>query len=333
MNNHHDNQSSKSAARLLALAAAFAVSFSASAETDISPKPAKPYPKASASLLLDIEDTAAGYIAVGERGHILSSTDANTWTQMPSPVNSMLTAVTFADELNGWAVGHDASIVHSNDGGKTWTLQHFEPSMGPLLNVYFDSAQHGFALGSFGVFLETKDGGKNWAPADAPTVTDAAVHLYSMIKLGSGRLLIVGEMGFIAVSDDGNSWTQLDSPYDGSFYSAAPYGDKGAVLVGMRGNVHYTADLDSNQWTKYETNSVLSLTSVIAIKPSNFLITTLNRGLLHVDLNGSIVDLPNGSETGKSFTGSFNDIVTVDGELLIASDEGVLRLNVPKVDI
>ena len=126
MKNQYNNQPSNPAARLLAVAAAFAISFSASAEAEISPKPAQLYPKAAESLLLDIEDTAAGYIAVGERGHILKSKDAKTWTQMPSPVNSMLTAVTFADEKNGWAVGHDASIVHSNDGGETWSLQHFD---------------------------------------------------------------------------------------------------------------------------------------------------------------------------------------------------------------
>jgi photosystem II stability/assembly factor-like uncharacterized protein len=35
----------------------------------------------------------------------------------------MLTRLVFADELHGWAVGHDGNVMHSRDGGFTWALQ------------------------------------------------------------------------------------------------------------------------------------------------------------------------------------------------------------------
>ncbi len=81
-------------------------------------------PKASKSLLLDIESVGGKIIAVGERGHILLSDDqGNTWSQASVPTVQMLNAVDFPDENLGWAVGHDGNILHSEDGGETWLLQ------------------------------------------------------------------------------------------------------------------------------------------------------------------------------------------------------------------
>jgi photosystem II stability/assembly factor-like uncharacterized protein len=81
-------------------------------------------PKASKSMLLDIEAAGSKVIVVGERGHILLSDDqGQTWVQADVPVIQMLNAVDFANENLGWAVGHDGNIVHSHDGGETWVLQ------------------------------------------------------------------------------------------------------------------------------------------------------------------------------------------------------------------
>lgn len=73
------------------------------------------------SLLLDV--TAAGdrYVAVGSRGHIILSDDkGRTWVQAKVPVMTTLTAVKFADANTGYAVGHDAVVLKTEDGGKTW---------------------------------------------------------------------------------------------------------------------------------------------------------------------------------------------------------------------
>ena len=44
-------------------------------------------------------------------------------------------------------MGHDAAILHTTDGGKTWTLQNFQPELEkPFLDVLFLDNQHGFAM-------------------------------------------------------------------------------------------------------------------------------------------------------------------------------------------
>ncbi len=80
--------------------------------------------KAHKSLLLDIVSVGERLIAVGERGHIILSNDqGRTWRQAKVPVITTLTAVYFVNENTGWAVGHDAVVLNTQDGGLTWAKQ------------------------------------------------------------------------------------------------------------------------------------------------------------------------------------------------------------------
>ena len=101
------------------------------------PRPADIKPNAATVFALDGAARGSVAIVVGERGHILRSTDnGDTWTQVESPVSSMLTAVTMLSDGRVWAVGHDAIILRSLDGGVSWTVQNFDPGLEtPLLRA------------------------------------------------------------------------------------------------------------------------------------------------------------------------------------------------------
>ena len=132
------------------------------------PQPAVLAPLAARSLLLGVTTLADGHVvAVGERGHVLVSDDAgHSWRQSPVPVSSTLTAVYFADALHGWAVGHDETILRTDNGGRRWQLSHFAPTrQQPLLGVWFDAAGHGLAVGAFATVYRSADGGRSWQPA------------------------------------------------------------------------------------------------------------------------------------------------------------------------
>jgi len=60
------------------------------------------------SMLLDGVSRDGSMTVVGERGHILISTDAEHWQQIIVPTRTTLTGVYFQDKLNGWVVGHDS---------------------------------------------------------------------------------------------------------------------------------------------------------------------------------------------------------------------------------
>lgn len=133
---------------------------------EVEPRPAEPARLAHRGLVLDAVATPARFVAVGERGHVLLSPDGEQWRQAESvPVRATLTRVAGVDDRL-WAVGHDSTIIHSDDGGETWTLQHFEPDWEqPLLDVHFFDRQRGLAVGAYSLYLHTDDGGESWQRA------------------------------------------------------------------------------------------------------------------------------------------------------------------------
>src|SRR5690606_10971005 len=63
-------------------------------------------------------------IAVGDYGLVVyRENPLDEWQQAEVDSSVMLTAVDFADDSSGWAVGHHGVILHSADGGKTWQRQ------------------------------------------------------------------------------------------------------------------------------------------------------------------------------------------------------------------
>ncbi|ULQ45341.1 YCF48-related protein [Flagellatimonas centrodinii] len=209
------------------------------------PRPAQIMPLADESLLLDVVNTGKRLVAVGDRGHILLSADGNEWAQTEVPVRAALTAVAFADDgEHGWAVGHDATIVHTRDGGRQWTLQHFDPELEkPFLDLQVFDAGRVLAVGAYGLMMETTDGGETWTEVEAPVIRDEEVHFNSITRLNSGALFIAGELGMLAFStDDGETWTRMESPYESSFFGAVPAGENGVLVFGLRGTLYRNDD-------------------------------------------------------------------------------------------
>jgi len=202
--------------------------------------------KASSNLLLDIAHAGERLVAVGDRGHILYSDDqGKSWTQAKVPTLQMLTAIHFIDDRQGWAVGHDALVLASSDGGETWKVQFEEREReAPLLDLWFGDAQHGIAVGAYGAILETTDGGQNWDDISDRLDNEDGYHLNAIASVGANELFVVGEMGGIFRStDSGQTWTQVESPYAGSFFGVLGGRDPGVVFVyGLRGHLFRSED-------------------------------------------------------------------------------------------
>ena len=93
-----------------------------SAETGLDVEYAEHMPLATESMLLDITRAGDTLVAVGERGHIVISTDGESWQQVEVvPTRSTLTSV-FSVGNRLWAGGHDAVIITSGDGGDGYLL-------------------------------------------------------------------------------------------------------------------------------------------------------------------------------------------------------------------
>jgi photosystem II stability/assembly factor-like uncharacterized protein len=218
---------------------------------------AEPMPLAQSSLLLDADAHRSRIIVVGERGHVLVSDDqGNHWQQIIVPTRSTLTAVQIVDDVRAWAVGHDGLVLRSDDGGYTWSRQHWseEPDR-PLLDVWFADAQHGIAIGAYGLVLSTDDGGRTWRDELS---SDDGPHANAITEAPDGSLYIAGEFGSMSRSTDrGQSWHPLQSPYEGSFFGILAVED--AILAfGLRGHLFRSEDRGAT-WQQVETGTTATL--------------------------------------------------------------------------
>lgn len=288
----------------------------------VKPRAAEIMPLTAKGLLLDVTHTGERFVAVGDRGGVILSADGQTWEQVPVPVRAALTAVTFADPQHGWAVGHDAAIVATADGGKTWSLQNFQPELEkPLLDVLFLDASHGFAVGAYGLLLGTENGGQNWAEVSADSIRADEVHFNALTKLGNGNLFIAGESGMLAVSgDQGKTWKKLTSPYDSSYFGVLPVGDKGALIYGLRGNAFLAQDVNANKWTKLETHSVSSMFGGTVLPGGELAMVGLNGVIFIADASGSVRSLQ--TPTGTPLASA----IPLNGGLLAVGESGVQML-------
>ena len=211
------------------------------------------------SLLLDVGPAGSGLAAVGERGHILLSSDGQTWTQADVPTRATLTAVAFNGPRSGVAVGHDAVIVRTTDGGATWQRVHWDPDAeAPLLDVIFLDASRGLAVGAYGSSLLTTDGGATWTPHP---VSDTDFHLNQIARSAAGTLYIAAEAGNAYRSDDGGeTWAALTTPYEGSFFGVLPLEGDSVLLFGLRGHLYRSDDAGAT-WQPLETGTTAMLNS------------------------------------------------------------------------
>ena len=274
-------------ARLVAAAVlAFPLPGTCAGFADVLDTPALMSPLASKSLLQAVTRTKDRLVAVGQRGHIVISTDGGaTWKQSPVPVASDLTAVYFVDDRQGWVVGHDGVILHTGDGGEKWDLQlngltandllvsamehkvAADPASEeakkllaeaqrykdqgadkPFLDVWFADTLNGYAVGAYNLIFKTADGGKTWQPWFDRTDNPKFFNLYA-IRPAAGALYISGEGGLVMKLDTAAQRFKAVSPqYNGSLFGVAD-GKNTVVVYGLRGNV-FRSDDGGAHWTK-----------------------------------------------------------------------------------
>lgn len=283
-------------------------------------------PGVTSSLLTDIINVQGNtLVAVGERGHVIVSSDGEQWQQAQVPLQANLNSVYFISKQLGWAVGHDASILHSNDGGLTWQIQQFLPQTDkPLFDVYFADVNNGIAVGAYGLFYRTADGGASWqqefhaellseddqlyleeleqSDPEAFAIEQGAILPHFNRLFADGNVLyMVGEAGFAAKSTDlGQSWQRLDEFYNGSLFDITRSDQMSLIAVGLRGNAFKSTD-QGISWQP------LALTETATF---NSVFTDTNGSLLLVGNAGTLL-------ISKDDGNSFSDFSQPNGKAIV----------------
>ncbi|RJF91838.1 WD40/YVTN/BNR-like repeat-containing protein [Noviherbaspirillum saxi] len=273
-------------------------------------------------------------VTAGQRGHILYSDDGQNWTQAEVPLSSDLTALYFPSAQKGWAVGHEGVILHTTDGGATWTKQldgkqaadllvkqYGKPANPndpvaqrlqqdaeafaaqgadkPFLDVWFEDDKRGFVIGAFNLILRTEDGGQSWMPWLDRVDNPKGLHLYA-IRPAGGTLFIAGEQGLVLKFDRvQRRFTHVDLPYQGTLFGVAGTADL-VLVYGLRGNAYRSNDGGAS-WTKVDTGVNAGLASgLVRSDGSVVLVSQAGHVLLSSD-NGTSFNRVKVATTGPAF--------------------------------
>jgi photosystem II stability/assembly factor-like uncharacterized protein len=273
--------------------------------------------------LLNIARAGDRLVTVGERGFTLVSDDGGkTWRAVATPVTRTLTGVAFDGAKLGVAVGHGGSLVRTEDGGDTWTAVDVENDVGSdsFLGVTSLGGGRFAAYGAFGMYLDSSDGGATWQRR--PVISEEFENHISKVLPFNGALWMVAEYGTLARSDDGGeTWIELESPYEGSFFGMVAAADGALVLHGMRGTVFRSADGGAS-WQEVELGTTTTPNGSALLSDGRIVLVG-NSGLVATSTdNGQSFNIK-WSPAGRGFSA----LVEVPGGIVVAGEGGVSLLD------
>jgi hypothetical protein len=207
---------------------------------------------------------SSGFVAVGQFGTILKSVDGINWVVISSPVTNALSSVGY---LSGRyvVVGASGRILTSTDA-VSWTSVNSHVPF-DLNAVETDSAQF-VAVGNSGTILTSADG-LAWTPRFSG-ILDRLTAVAPMYKEFSGRFVAVGESGTILTTRDAATWTIQTS---GTLSNLEGVGsdDKGRFSSVGKGGVLITSSGGTN-WTTQSSGSSNDLYGVLYANGSFLLV-------------------------------------------------------------
>lgn len=318
------------------------------------------------AVLIDLARAGDRLIAVGERGVIVLSDDnGQSWRQVQVPVSVSLVAVQFVDAMHGWAVGHAGTVLATVDGGERWSLQltgiqaaeielqtaqdnkasavdadavdmrisNAERLVAdgpdkPFLALHFLDAKRGLVAGSYGMVFSTQDGGATWQSLIGRIENPSLVHIYAIARKDH-LWFLVGEQGYVARStDDGESFAQLPSPYNGSFFTANVRGDGALLVAGLKGHAYLSSD-DGASFHQLRVSRPNSISSSTRLPDGSVLLANQTGDLFSsVASNGLALD-----PVGKPLGTPVSSIVeAVDGSLITSGFAGLSRFSHPATE-
>ncbi|NQU88035.1 MAG: T9SS type A sorting domain-containing protein [Mariniphaga sp.] len=205
--------------------------------------------------------------------------------QYPVPTDRCLEDVCFVNDLLGWAVGENGTIIHTNDGGISWSFQNSGTTL-RLRSVVFTDSQTGWIVGGEThpipgdyIILHTSDGGNNWIEQ----ASDSTTYLRSVFFFDSENGWAVGDNNYIFhTSDAGNNWACQESGsgfYNGhevrftdlmNGWIASSYGLYRTTDGGLNWNEHIPGSfksvffLDQNEgWASSNVSGYLSSSGIL----------------------------------------------------------------------
>ncbi|KAK3263220.1 hypothetical protein CYMTET_27963, partial [Cymbomonas tetramitiformis] len=180
------------------------------------------------SNLLDINYLDDAIWVAGEADTIYVSEDEGaTWSRRSSEFGDRYSwnGLSFLNATRGWVVGSYGLVLHTLDGGRSWTqqLSHVEiDPAAPSLN--YNAVHHvaglswcgAFVVGDAGNIFSTGDGGATWTQQVSKTAEDLMTLFFASTTTGwaagrNGVLLSTADAGenWVVQEPSGGTWTRF----------------------------------------------------------------------------------------------------------------------------
>jgi photosystem II stability/assembly factor-like uncharacterized protein len=159
-----------------------------------------------------------------------------TWQQQaPKPTSLDINGVFMLSATEGWVATMDGAIIHTTDGGRTWTYQ-FSGLNDSLEDIFFLDSQHGWATGN--AMLWTTDGGQHWTEANSEKATNYDIEFGD---LNNGLAVGIGGVVY-RTTDGGRNWFHVLTPTGKNLKNISYASSQLAWAVGQDGEIIRTTD-------------------------------------------------------------------------------------------
>ncbi len=168
------------------------------------------------------------FIAVGDSGTLLTSTNGTSWTAVVTNLPYPLHAALWADNM--YVVVGDNGTILTSPTGVTWTTQ-VSGCFCDFLGIAYGGQPATFVVvgGFTGPIMTTSPNGTTWTAITAP-----GTQVLNQVVWSGTSFAAVGDSGVIYTSPGGTAWTRQVSG-DSAFLSDVIWAANQFVIVGHEG--------------------------------------------------------------------------------------------------
>jgi photosystem II stability/assembly factor-like uncharacterized protein len=132
----------------------------------------------------------------------ISKDGGDTWRR--ASLYSGITSFIFINPEIGWAISVSNNILHTTDGGETWSISR-ECGSEKLRSIFFISPKEGWAVGN--VILHTINGGRKWVTINTNSPSPLSQVVFTNKRFGYA---INDNFDILISKNKGYSWSILN---------------------------------------------------------------------------------------------------------------------------
>ena len=173
----------------------------------------------------------------------------------------------FINESLGYIIGGRATILKTEDGGKTWDRKRAVSDTpgrdgrpgrlrANLMGIQMISETTGFIAGSENTILKTTDGGETWVgSSERARVGETRNNLEGIWFVSPTTGWVIGSFGtLMRTTDGGETWEKLNPGFDNNLFGIYFLDENTGWICGQEGLILHTTD-GGVTWNQQKTES------------------------------------------------------------------------------